>query len=117
MCDSQTHRHGAALSEYTAKPSDLGMDYEDLYITTADGVKVGLGGVPAVSSHCAHTLGFPPNPNTQLNCWLINQREDYQHKPTLIYFSGNAGSTRTPHLHSTSRVPVQWSRGGERVEN
>lgn len=27
-------------SEYTATPSDLGMDYEDLYITTADGVKV-----------------------------------------------------------------------------
>jgi hypothetical protein len=27
-------------SEYTATPSDLGMDYEDLHITTADGVKV-----------------------------------------------------------------------------
>jgi hypothetical protein len=53
-------------SEYTATPSDLGMDYEDLHITTADGVKI--------------------------NCWLVKQKEDYQDKPTLIYFSGNAGS-------------------------
>jgi hypothetical protein len=31
----------------------------------------------------------------QINCWLVKQKEDYQDKPTLIYFSGNAGSALT----------------------
>jgi len=52
--------------EYTSKPSHLGMDYEDLIITTADGV--------------------------ELNCWLLKQKTGYEDKPTVIYFSGNAGS-------------------------
>lgn len=68
-------------SEYTATPSDLGMDYEDLYITTADGVKI--------------------------NCWLVKQKEDYQDKPTLIYFSGNAGNIS----HRLEKVWKTFYRG------
>jgi hypothetical protein len=44
-------------SEYTATPSDLGMDYEDLYITTADGVKVQQQHMP--SFHLLASLALP----------------------------------------------------------
>lgn len=49
--------------EITATPADVGLDYQDLYITTKDGVK--------------------------LNAWFIETKED---APTILYFHGNAGN-------------------------
>jgi len=46
-------------SEYTATPSDLGMDYEDLHITTADGVKVQQHAPSFLSIACWLALPLP----------------------------------------------------------
>lgn len=47
-------------------PSQMGMPYEDVTLTTCDGVK--------------------------LHGWLIKQRDDSQHVATILFFQGNAGN-------------------------
>mmetsp|Transcript_25142 Transcript_25142/g.32803 ORF Transcript_25142/g.32803 Transcript_25142/m.32803 type:complete len:356 (-) Transcript_25142:168-1235(-) len=47
-------------------PADYGIEYEDMYATTSDGITV--------------------------HGWLMKQQKDPQSKPTIIFFHGNAGN-------------------------
>jgi len=54
------------------KPDRYGMDYEDVWITTADNIKI--------------------------NAWLVKQN-DYKKVPTVIFFHGNAGNIAVRLIH------------------
>ena len=70
--------------DYPYTPDEFGLDYDDVWMTTVDGVR--------------------------LNAWLMWPRHwtaaDRQHRPTLVFFQENAGNMayRLPFLKSLVRV-------------